>query len=504
MAVNGVRWSLFGKFAIGISLTVIVFGLLNAIIVRNSVSNSLNEEFEKRGYFITRALAEQSVSFILANDPAGLNMLINDLMAIDPSIQYAIVLDGRGEVVAHSFRERVPAGLLQLNQPQDDDVPGIITVRDQQDARVLIRDFSLAAISSGMGSVRVGILEHEIRDQVKAVTGSLLLMVAVFLILGLFAALFFSYTIATPLQLLSRQSATMDLINIEVGLKALRKTTQKPFYRLRRLFGLKDEIDLLYENYTDMLRRLGKAYHDLNMIQQSLLQSEKLAAIGTLTAGVAHEINNPLAGISIGLRRLKKEPENIKQVKEYSELMQEALSRIEKVVDDLLTFSRKDDEVYEEVELTEVIKKAIKLAKYRVKSEKIQIVLDKKAEEVNVHASPNRLEQVFLNIIINSIDAIMEKMEKQPRLEGQIRVVVSEMNDMAHVVFSDNGPGIAEDIKDKIFDPFFTTKGVGKGTGLGLSVSYEIIRGHGGTILAESEPGTGSRIIITLPKNEQL
>lgn len=498
--MKGVKWSLFGKFAVGISLTVIVFGLLNAIIVRNSISNSLDEEFDKRGYFITRALAEQSVSYILANDLASLNMLINELMTIDPSIQYAFVLDGRGEVMAHSFRERVPENLLHLNYPQDDDMPGIVTVRDRRETERIIRDYALTAMSSGMGTVRVGILENEIRSQVSAVIGSLLLMVAVFFVVGLFAALFFSYTIATPLQLISQQSETMDLVNIEEGLKVLKETTQKPFYRLRRLFGFRDEIDVLYDNYSDMLRRLKKAYHDLNLLQQSLLQSEKLAAVGTLTAGVAHEINNPLAGISIGLRRLKKEPENINQVKEYAVMMQEALARIEKVVNDLLTFSRKDDEVYEIVKLAEIVQNAVKLARYRVKSEKIQISLENRSAGVSVNASPNRLEQVFLNIIINSIDSILEKMDKQPTLEGKVFVSISEINDSVQVLFDDNGLGIPEEIKDKIFDPFFTTKEVGKGTGLGLSVSYEIIRNHGGTIIAESDPGRGSRINVKLPK----
>ncbi len=502
MAVSSVRWSLFGKFALGISLMVIVFGLLNAIIVRNSIRNSLNEEFEKRGYFITRALAEQSVSYILANDPAGLNMLINEIMAIDPSIHYSFVLDGRGEVLAHSFREMVPGELRFINVPEDDESVGIVSVRDIHQTKYRIRDFSMATLSSGMGVVRVGILENEINEQVNSTITSLLAMVAIFLVVGLLAALFFSFTIAIPLKLLSRQSAVMDISNVEAGLEAINASTRKPYYRLRKLFGLKDEIDLLYENYTDMLRRLERAYHDLNRLQQSLLQSEKLASIGTLTAGVAHEINNPLAGISIGLRRLRKEPENVGQVKEYAALMQEALERIEKVVNDLLAFSRKDDEVYEQVDVPELIHKAVKLARYRVKSERIRFQVEDNIGDIRLYASPNRLEQVFLNIIINAIDSILEKKDNQGALEGNIRVAINDDNDAVKVVFEDNGMGIPENVLDKIFDPFFTTKGVGKGTGLGLSVSYEIIRSHGGTITAKSKTGIGSSFLISLPKTK--
>ncbi len=502
MAINSVRWSLFGKFAIGISITVLIFGALNAIIVRNSISNSLNDEFEKRGYFISRALAEQSVSYILANDPAGLNMLINEIMAIDSLIHYAFITNGAGNVLAHSFREQVPATLVHTNVPPDNDLPGIVSVRDIRNPDLLIRDFSMVVMSLNMGTARVGMLENEIRDQVRATVYSLLVMVAVFFFIGLLAALFFSYTIATPLKVLSLQSAIMDIRNIEAGLTAIKVSTQKPYYRLRRFFGMKDEIDVLYENYADMLRRLGKAYHDLNRLQQSVLQSEKLAAIGTLTAGVAHEINNPLAGMSIGLKRIHKEPGNISQVIEYTGLMQEALSRIEQVVNDLLTFSRKDDEASEYMRISDLVRKTIKLARYRVKSENIVFRFEDHTDNVLLYVSPNRIEQVFLNVIINSIDSIMEKMSRQKSFTGQIDIAITNSNDSVQLVFADNGTGIPDHIIDKIFDPFFTTKSVGKGTGLGLSVSYEIISKHGGKIFAESEAGKGSRIIIHLPKSQ--
>lgn len=495
------KWSLFAKFAVGISLMVLLFGIMNGVIVRNSVSRSLNEEFERRGYFISRTLAEQSVAYILANDLAGLNMLINEFMAIDQTIHYAFIVNDKGEVLAHSFREQVPGDLLKLNPPPADDIPGIIRVRDTDSSGLLIRDFSMAAMSTSMGIVRVGILEEEIQSQVTNTLASLWLMVAFLLLLGLTAALFFSYTIATPLNRLSKQSAIIDIENIQAGLKDIRDSMQKPYYRVRRLFGLTDEIDVLYENYSNMLHRLEQAYHQMNRMQQSLFHSEKMASIGTLTAGVAHEINNPLAGISIGLKRIEKKPENTAQIKEYTAMMQEALQKIEHVVNDLLTFSRKDSRQFEWVNAVELIRKTVKLALYRVKNNRIAFFISEENPEVELYVSPNRMEQVFLNIIINAIDSIYEKIKKEPGLKGRISIGTEERDNHIAVIFTDNGMGIPPDQAGKIFDPFYTTKDVGKGTGLGLSVSYQIIRDHEGEIRVESEPGQGSRFIVFLPKN---
>lgn len=495
------RWSLFAKFAFGISLTVILFGIINAIIVRNSVSSSLNEEFEKRGYFICRALSEQSVSYILSNDQAGLNTLINEILAIDRTISYAFVLDGNGEILAHSFRENVPQGLIDLNMPPDDDNPGIVSITDSQRPGVYLRDFSMAAMSAEMGIARVGIMENEIREQLSSTIASLWLMVSFFLLFGLLAALFFSYTISRPLKLLSEQSARIGMENIQEGLREIREAAGKPYYRIRRLFGISDEIDVLFESYTNMLKRLEQAYKDMNQLQKSLLQSEKMASIGTLTAGVAHEINNPLAGIAIGLKRLEKDPGNTRQIKTYIAMMQEALSRIEQVIKDLLAFSRKESFQVKPANAAELVRQSLKLALYRVKSENIACDLKDETHGLMIEVFPNRMEQVFLNIIINAIDSVTEKINKDDSVKGRVEIRIKDIGDSVAFVFEDNGVGIKRESVSKVFDPFFTTKDVGKGTGLGLSVSYQIVKDHGGDIRLESEEGLGSKFIVILPKN---
>ncbi len=500
MAIKTPRIPLFSKFALGISLTVLFFGALNVILVRNSVTRSLNDEFEKRGYFIARTLAEQSVRYILSDDPAGLNLVVNEIKAIDTTLYYAFILDENLQVLAHSMNYNVPRELIRVNIPQPGESLSTIFIRDATDPDLLIKDFAMPILSTDIGYVRVGILENEIRQKVAATLEKLWLMVGIFLILGVLGALFFSFTIAAPLEELSEQSEAIDVRNIQKGLDHIRQSTHNLYFRMRRIFNQDDEIDLLYQNYIRMLERLDLTYQKMNQLQQSLLQSEKMASIGTLTAGIAHEINNPLAGIRIGLNRISKKPENVDQIREYCSLMQEGLDRVEHVIQDLLTFSRKSHLEFETVNACDTLRKTVKLAQYRVKSDNISIRIKNPECQTLLYVSPNRIEQVFLNIIINAIDSIYDKMKRDASIRGQIDISVHEDIRTVSLEIADNGMGIEAGNLSKLFDPFFTTKEVGEGTGLGLSVSYQIVKDHGGEIRLESQPGKGSRFFVILPK----
>ena len=491
------RIPLFTKFAIGISFTVLVFGLLNALIVRNSVDHALNEEFEKRGYFIAKAVAEQAVFYILSGDPAGLNSLINEIQAIDNTIHYVFIVSDSGNILAHSFPDQVPEGLLRANFP--DSTFSVASVRDIHNPDLLIRDFSVPILSRNVAYVRLGIQANEIVDHVNETTTKLWVMVAIFLLLGLLAALFFSYTIARPLKVLSNQSQNIDIRNINDGVETIRESTNSLSFRTRRIFNSNDEIDLLYENFSEMLKRLEHTHNAMNQLQQSLMQAEKMASIGTLTAGIAHEINNPLAGLRIGLNRIARKPGDTKQIVDYIEMMQEALNKMEHVIQDLLTFSRRSPHEFEEVNACEILQKSIKLARYRIRTSNIFIDIDPAPCPYTIFIAANRMEQVFLNIIINAVDSVTERQKTEPDLKGKIRISITREEDFSRICFKDNGAGMEPELVHKIFDPFFTTKQVGEGTGLGLSVSYQIVKDHGGEILVESEPGKGASFSVVLP-----
>ncbi|MCG8571973.1 MAG: ATP-binding protein [Spirochaetes bacterium] len=274
---------------------------------------------------------------------------------------------------------------------------------------------------------------------------------------------------------------------------------------------------------------------ELDSAQKQLLISEKMASIGQLAAGVAHEINNPLGSISSNSRSLKKYVENmLKALELYAENIQSdqlnsqlkrlkidfiksdilkliennisLLLRMGNIVNSLKNFSRVDHKQNELSDITQGLQSAIEVSRNEWKYS-ADVETDFYPDLSMIHCNMSELNQVFLNIIINAAQAIQEQKEKNKLThKGLIKVKTYEENDkeqeMVVCMISDNGPGIPNNIIDKVFDPFFTTKDVGKGSGQGLNISYDIIvNRHKGKLEVQSQVGAGTTFIIKLPKN---
>lgn len=283
---------------------------------------------------------------------------------------------------------------------------------------------------------------------------------------------------------------------------------------------------------------LKRAMTDLKIAQQHLVQSEKLAALGVLTAGIAHEINNPVnfiktsaLGLSVDIHDLQKLltlyeqcrtecrhptlPDRIEALKEALEYatvtteieellhhIQEGVRRTEEIVNSLRTYSRMDAPADEETDVHALINASLVVLKPRYKK---TISIEKLYGSVPaLQVQPGRLIQVFTNILSNAIDAIHGKGALQ---QGTITIRTTrqtrESGPYVVIEFCDTGPGIPEAIRDKVFDPFFTTKDVGKGTGLGLSISLGIIQDHNGLIEITNISGTGTAVSILLPLEKE-
>ncbi len=229
------------------------------------------------------------------------------------------------------------------------------------------------------------------------------------------------------------------------------------------------------------------------------MQSEKLASVGRLAAGIAHEIGNPI-GIILGyIDLIMKGGLTPEEEKDFLTRVEGEISRVNNIIRQLLDFSRTSEEERIRLSIHSLITDTVEMLKPQTGMNKIAISLALTAENDNVIADKNQLQQVFLNILINSIDALSE--EGDVMEDAQIHVISKNRNGLLELEFIDNGPGISADKVDHIFDPFFTTKDPGKGTGLGLSVCYRIIEALGGTIRAESQEGKGMIIRIDLPLN---
>jgi signal transduction histidine kinase len=237
-------------------------------------------------------------------------------------------------------------------------------------------------------------------------------------------------------------------------------------------------------------------------IMEQLIRSEKLATIGTMTAGIAHEMINPLSGISGTVTNMLKTPEkyglNQKGIARLTSLM-EASARATTIMKDLLHLSRKEEGTSVLMEINAIVKKAIGAVQLKGPSS-VEFKLLLNSESPKVLCDPAKIEQVLINITTNALQSIVEKKQRLA-LEGKehngmVIISTQPVDDMVHIDVIDNGMGISEEIKGRIFDPFFTTRAPGEGTGLGLSVCHRIIEEHDGRIAVESNNGLTTFSII--------
>jgi signal transduction histidine kinase len=228
-------------------------------------------------------------------------------------------------------------------------------------------------------------------------------------------------------------------------------------------------------------------------LEAKLIQSEKLAAVGQLAAGLAHEINNPLTAIIANAQLIQRDPGLDADLRESIELIEVAGARAGQVVRNLLDLSRRDQYQYVQIDLLENIQKAVNLLQYELVSRDINLSIEKDREIPGLLASPEHLEGVWINLISNAIDAI----GSAPGGKIWIRLHVNKGE--VRVTVADNGHGIPSERIDRIFEPFYTTKASGHGTGLGLAVCQRIIKQHGGFIQVNSRHGVGTEFHVTLP-----
>jgi signal transduction histidine kinase len=264
--------------------------------------------------------------------------------------------------------------------------------------------------------------------------------------------------------------------------------------RVFRRSGKEDELGVLVSKFSDMGQQLALREQELIKKNEELLQTRKLAAIGTLASGVAHELNNPLNNIYISAQVLKKEtgdecPAPIRQV--VDDIVGQT-ARVKRIVGDLLEFARMKEPALKVVDLCDMVERVFVLVSGSSSRTQggISFSMDCPPEKVVVDADPGQMERVFINLIANAVDAMHGN--------GAIHVEVRQDDDTVSAAVSDTGEGIDAEMLDKVFEPFYTTKD--RGTGLGLSISFNIIKKHGGDISVVSEMGAGTTFTVRLPR----
>jgi two-component system, NtrC family, sensor kinase len=279
------------------------------------------------------------------------------------------------------------------------------------------------------------------------------------------------------------QGAALD--NLEIPLLRGNGTTGQFSMSLSPMRDEQGDINSVVVVMTDIT--------DAADLQAKLMHTEKMAALGQLVSGVAHEVNNPLAAI-VGFTDLLLEnadvPQNAKE--DLHVILQEA-QRTRVIVQNLLSFARQMPAQREPLQVNSILQQTLKLRAYDLSNHGVELIENYDAELPVIVGDPHQLQQAFLNILNNAYDAVHET-----RRQGKIGIRSSHRDGWIEIIFRDNGTGISH--PDRIFDPFFTTKEVGKGTGLGLSICYGIVRAHGGEISARNNSdGIGSTFIVRLP-----
>jgi two-component system NtrC family sensor kinase len=228
-------------------------------------------------------------------------------------------------------------------------------------------------------------------------------------------------------------------------------------------------------------------------LEQQIIQSERLAAMGQMIGGFAHELNNPLTSI-LGVSELLQDSEVGDSVRKQLVMLHQQSRRAAEIVQNLMYFSRPPAKGKSEINLSELIQRTLHLQAYSLRKANIGVDFLPEPSLPMVHGDPHQLMQVFLNLILNAEQAMREVREK-----GMLRIRLSQGEKSVTAVFQDDGPGISPEILPNIFDPFYTTKRPGRGTGLGLSICKAIMREHDGNIEAASGPGGGAVFTVTLP-----
>lgn len=445
----------------------------------------LYTEFEKKGRIFGETLAIPIINDLIY-ERLGLveegGLIDNYIMEIyknrDVDLIYVAIIDEDGKVISHN-------DINEFGKTLSDE----LTVSSAASNTTLVKriyekghgalDFAvpLSIGKKRWGTLRFAIslekMEQEIFSTVKRIV---LITVALIAVAFVFILLLTRRFISPITELASIMERTGDgLQDIRVEVKG------------------SDEIATLYERFNSMMERIRRASEDLKRSHEKLMQSEKLASIGILAAGIAHDINNPLGGIFNCLRLLKSTGEDSRSRIKYLELIEDGLEKIESTVNRLLWIARKGEQKAVELNIRKFVDDVSQFVNYRMRKNgiKFENMVD---EDLLLFIDPHDLQLLLMNLFINAIQAMEEG--------GKLTVYGFREDSKVVIEIVDTGKGIKTEHLDKIFDPFFTTKPPGEGTGLGLWICSEIVKNYDGEIKAESEEERGSKFTIIFPLDE--
>lgn len=469
-----------GKFTLYLSTFVIVImsGLSFWTISREKelMENGIIREgialVESLAISCTNTMLYEEVGLV---DESGLlDNYISDLMKKnDLDIRYAMILNPQGEVIAHGSRAEV--GNIYRDSVTQRALSAKDTLRQYPSPDLLDIATPLAIASKRWGTLRIGISLESLRNEISLLVWRYVLFTVMFIIAAIAINGILFGLITKPLKSLAEEMDSMRFQEDVSGLSVNRR----------------DEIAILQQSFYRMVKNLKADEEERERTQKNLFFTEKMAAIGKLTAGLAHEINNPLGGILNCIYHFKKGGQSVEQRQEYLDLMEDGVRRIQRRVTNLLEYARNPSLEKSATDFRALVARTLALLDYQIKRNRISV-----EEEIPEMLPPAEIDkdqmgQVLLNILLNAVQAMPDG--------GVLRINTQILAERLVITVSDTGEGIPAEILPKVFDPFFTTKKEGQGTGLGLWLSQKITEQHGGTIHMTSREKRGATVEIVIP-----
>jgi two-component system NtrC family sensor kinase len=527
------RFSLRAKFVLPISIVMCVSVFVISTYLIRQQADGFHREFEENGQTLARLVARQAESGVLFEDKEELNSILEQLTVIN-DVRYAVIIDNEGKILAEvgawpvTNKEtqepiHIAADRSSMQYMQFDKNPSciqfecpIVTIQETLNPENLGTtgriDSSMTRSSSEqqIGTLRVLWSLEQVEHAIAKSTRTAVILTVLILLLTIVILALIVRAVVEPVKRLVEATDRVTCGNYAQKVEVVHEDEigQLALTFNEMIESLRQSREAIEEYNRTLEQRIQERTRALEEAQAQLTQSEKMNAIGQLSAGVAHELNNPLGGIlgyaQFALEKLRKgnvinpDSPDAKNFVRYLSDIETQARRCKTIVQNLLRFARTSHTAeFEPVDINKAIEETRTFVEHQLNMHQIHLITDLDEHLPIVYGNISQLQQVFTNLIINAMHA--SPTDSSITIRTRHSQPVGEFVGTVEMQFIDQGCGIPAENMKKIFEPFFTTKEVGKGTGLGLSVSYGIIREHGGEIRVHSTVGVGTTFTIVLP-----
>jgi len=489
MAKVKLRMSLQTRFMIWAIVLLMVLVASILLVIEQREVKAIFEEQKEKGVLIAKNIAYLNLPAFMQWDEEGVRESIEE--QIDENLIYVVLYGRYNNLFVHtSFIEYYKDIYLYSDLGEEVDEKSYLFERkrfeDKKTAQILrILEIEVPIFVRGSprrwGSIKIGLSLEEMRAEILKTRLMLIFIGCGGLLIGAFGAVLLARRITGPLKKLVEGTVK---ISKEDFSQKIDITSQ-------------DEIGNLAQSFNDMSRKLLRARERMEAASSKLMQAEKLASIGRISAGIAHEIRNALTSVKLNIQKLVQSDRLDEIEKEHLSISQEGIGQMEKFIKELLDFTRVSELNLDRFFIEQILDESIKTLADTLELKKVALEKSYEKGLPQVLVDADKLKQVFLNILRNAFEAVEEK--------GKINISISLLKEQEgskiRVFISDNGCGIPEEKRETVFEPFYTTKA--SGIGLGLPIARKIIEQHRGTIRVKENAAKGTSFEILIPTEEE-